>query len=302
MISYKKDKKGKIINQNYIEKLVKAHKSNWLDRAKKKTDKYRTAGKVTDKNGHIWSEIKEVFMTIQGNKCAFCETELEGQNYGKGVHDVEHFRPKNRITKWKPSKEFNSLGISITSTTNIKGYHLLTYNLLNYSMSCGPCNQTLKSDRFPIKGSYKNHMEDPKAEFNDEEPLLIYPIADIDTDCEELICFEGPVPKAVKTTGLEYERAQTTIDFFRLARADERSKLFKERSEVILLINIFIGSESDTSKYDDLVGTLISDTSKHANCTRSYLELLKNDPVKAKEIFNEARQFIATYIPDSELG
>ena len=300
MISYKKDSKGKTINVKYIEDLVKNHKSNWIDRAKKRTDKYRTAGKVTD-TSHIWSEIKEVFMSIQGNKCAFCETELEGKSSGKGVHDVEHFRPKNRITKWKPSSEFNSLGISITSTSNIKGYHLLTYNLLNYSIACGPCNQSLKKDRFPIKGSYNNLMEDLENDFLSETPLLIYPIGDLDSDCENLISFDGAVPLAVNKNGLDFERAKTTIEFFRLARADERGKLFKERSLVIVMINAFIGSETDISKYDNLVGTLISDTSSHANCARSYLKLLKNDKNKAKEILDEAMQFIASYIPDSEL-
>lgn len=300
MISYKMDKDGNPIDLAYIEALINAHNATWLTRASERTDNYRTEGKVTH-SSHIWSEIKEVYMKIQGNKCAFCESELEGRTSGKGVHDVEHFRPKNRITKWKATPEFNSLGIAITDPAVSKGYHLLTYNLLNYSIACGPCNQALKKDRFPIKGNYNTSMENPSTESDAEVPLLLFPIGQDDDDCEELISFEGAVPNVVTTNGLRFERAITTIEFFRLGRADERGKLFKERCVKIITIDGILDENDDPSDYDDILENLIADYSDHASCARSYVELLKTNKTKAAEVLSEAKIFIRTYIPDEEL-
>jgi len=299
MISYKTDKDGNAIDRAFIEALVEAHKANWLSRAADRTSTYKTAGKVTH-DSHIWSEIKEVYMKLQGNKCAFCESELEGITSGKGVHDVEHFRPKNRITKWKSTPEFNALGIAITDPSVSKGYHLLTYNLLNYSIACGPCNQALKRDRFPIKGNYNTSMENPSTESDAEVPLLLYPIGPDDDDCEDLISFEGAVPTVMSSSGLPFERAITTIEFFSLGRADERGKLFRERCLKIMVIGTLLQGV-DPANFDAIISNIIANHSDHASCGRSYVELLKNDAIKAAEVLEEAKEFVRTYIPDEEL-
>ena len=300
MISYKKDRKGNIIDQSYIETLINTHNRTWLQRASERTVTYKEAGKVIH-HSHIWSQIKEVFMKIQGNKCAFCETELEGKDSGKGLHDVEHFRPKNRIRKWKSSPEFDTLSIDITDQSVSKGYHLLTYNLMNYSIACKPCNQAIKSDQFPIKGNYNTDMENPITESHAEIPLLIFPLGNIDADCESLISFKGSVPVVKKSNGIEFERAITTIDFFRLGRADLRGKLFKERCLKIITVDAFLDEDDAPNDYDDILKDIIADYSDHANCARSYLHLFKTDKVKALEVLKEAKKFIKTYIPDEEL-
>jgi len=300
MISYKIDRDGNTIDQSYIETLINTHNETWIKRASERTATYKVEGKVTH-DSHIWSQIKEVYMKIQGNKCAFCETELEGKDSGKGLHDIEHFRPKNRIRKWKSSPEFDSLGIHITAPSASKGYHLLTYNLLNYSISCKPCNQAIKSDRFPIKGNYNTTMENPATESDAETPLLLFPLGQIDVDCENLISFRGSVPVTIKPNGLEFERAITTIDFFRLGRADLRGKLFKERCLKIIIIDAFLDDDDDPEDYEVILKEIIADYSDHANCARSYIHLLKTDKIKASEVLKEARNFIRTYIPDEEL-
>lgn len=300
MISYKKDINGNTIDEAYIESCINTYKASWLQRAAQRTATYKAKGKVTH-DSHIWSEIKEVYMEIQGNKCAFCETELEGKDSGKGLHDVEHFRPKNRIRKWKASNEFNDLGIDITNPSVSKGYHLLTYNLLNYSIACKPCNQAIKSDRFPIKGSYNTSMENPAVESDAEVPLLLFPIGQVDVDCEDLISFEGAVPLAVKPDGLDFERAITTIEFFRLGRADLRGKLFKERCQKIIIIDALIEDDDEPEDYYDILKDVIADYADHASCARAYVKLLKTDKVKAKEVLKEAKKFIRSYIPDQQL-
>lgn len=298
MISYRKNSDGSEITQAYLESLIENHRPGWLQRAKERTDNYRVAGKVTD-TSHIWSEVKVVFMRFQGNKCAFCEREHEGETFGKGSLDIEHFRPKNNVRTWKRSMEFRDLGIPITiSNENTGGYYLLAYNPMNYTIACGPCNQAIKSDIFPILGNYNTKMEDPVSESLTEEPLLIYPIGTIDQDCEELIEFEGAIPKTKHNQGKEFQRAITTIEFFSLSDANTRGILFRERCDLILVLGIVlffnpIGEESTKS-----INNSINDKSKHANCARSFVRLFNADPIRAREIFDEALAFVRTYAPN----
>lgn len=298
MISYRKYSDGTDITQAHLESLIENHKPGWLRRAKLRTDQYRIAGKVTHTT-HIWSEVKEVFMRIQGNKCAFCEREFEGVNHGKGEIDVEHFRPKNNLRKWKVSNEYMALGIPVKNPQeNTGGYYLLSYNFMNYSNACGPCNQAIKSDIFPILGDYNTAMEDPVSESSAEEPLLIYPIGTSDQDCEELIEFEGAIPKTKHSVGKEFQRAITTIVFFSLSNANTRGILFKERCDQIVILGLLLFNGSPSSTVDLLIKSFTSDTSKHANCARSFVRLVENDPGKARIIFEEAIAFIGTYVPN----
>jgi len=80
----------------------------------------------------MWSEIKQVFIDLQERKCAFCERPLES----KKEYDVEHFRPKGSVKPWKPTAALIAAGVTINQTTTKEpGYHLLPYNLLNYTVA-----------------------------------------------------------------------------------------------------------------------------------------------------------------------
>jgi len=45
----------------------------------------------------LWSDIKSVYIELQGSKCIYCETLIEGNI----ANDIEHFRPKARVAPWK---------------------------------------------------------------------------------------------------------------------------------------------------------------------------------------------------------
>lgn len=298
MISYRKNSAGDEITLELLESLIENHKPGWIKRAKERTEEYKLAKKVTHST-HLWSEIKEVLMKLQGNKCAFCERELEGVAYGKGSIDVEHFRPKNNIRKWKISKEYKALGIPITiPEKNVGGYYLLTYNLINYTIACGPCNQAIKSDIFPILGLYNTVMEDPITQSSNEEPLLIYPIGNIDQDCEELIAFDGAIPITKSNNGKDFHRAITTIEFFSLSNANTRGILFKERCDLILMLGAILIYGQPNRQSTAIVQNFMSDSSKHANCARSFVRLFNTDLEKAKIILDEAMGFLSTYVPN----
>ncbi len=70
-----------------------------------------------------WKKTKDVLKEESFGKCAYCESDTEKVAHG----DVEHFRPKS-IYWW------------------------LALCVDNYNFSCQLCNQTYKSDEFPIKG------------------------------------------------------------------------------------------------------------------------------------------------------
>lgn len=52
----------------------------------------------------FWSEIKAIFMDSQHDKCAFCETKLEGGKPGTIHFAVEHYRPKKAVVIWPDKK------------------------------------------------------------------------------------------------------------------------------------------------------------------------------------------------------
>lgn len=71
----------------------------WRSRTAARTKKFLKAKRYDEEAG-LWSEIKPVFMSLQHNKCAFCERRLEGPRHGRIEHDLEHFRPKSEVRVW----------------------------------------------------------------------------------------------------------------------------------------------------------------------------------------------------------
>lgn len=84
------------------------------------------AGKVDfkPKARQIWSAAKPALKQDAAGKCAYCEADTAVVAHG----DVEHFRPKDL-------------------------YWWLAYCVDNYTFSCQICNQTYKSNQFPVTGA-----------------------------------------------------------------------------------------------------------------------------------------------------
>lgn len=99
----------------------------------------------------VWRQLQE----DQNSKCCFCEAiSIESM-------DVEHFRPKGRVTD---SKEH-------------PGYYWLAYDWENLLGCCNTCNSRAKNNLFPLVDPTKratNHTQ-PLAE---EEPLFVHPVHD----------------------------------------------------------------------------------------------------------------------------
>lgn len=275
-----------------LEQEVDRIAATWRTRAKKRTRKFLQLGYFKEKT-NIWGEVKTVFRKVQYEKCAYCERKFSSEEFGSSEYDLEHYRPKGRITAYPTSADGVNYNFS-TGDTRDTGYYWLAYDLENYAAACKICNQGLKADRFPIEGT-RGVATQNVTELNTAElPLLIFPLQD---DPAEYIDFIGATPKAKFTQGREFRRALVTIDFFCLADS-RREELNRERFEVIrelyLHYDIIQTSKSNSIKQlaKSIMTALCLEKSKHTACARAYTLLLEQDAMKAWQIYQEAAAYI----------
>jgi hypothetical protein len=101
------------------------------------------------------------------SKCIWCE-QLRPL---KRELDVEHYRPKVRVTEWAGAPPF----ISDEPPREVDvgpGYWWLAFQWSNYSLSCGTCNRGWKRNLFPVAPPRLACMEGVEAT---ERPLLLAP-------------------------------------------------------------------------------------------------------------------------------
>ena len=288
------------VTKAQLEVLIEAEAPGWLKKATKRTTEFRKKG-FYEESSSIWSEVKVVYMRIQGNcKCAYCERKLESTEYGKIEQDVEHFRPKGSVRAWKLPKALKDEGISVTDAPNKgHGYYLLPYHPFNYSAACKPCNSVLKKDYFPIAGKYNLKGDDP-TKLTKEKPYLIFPIGDFDDAPEDLISFYGVSPRPVAANGHNRSRAFVTIEFFKLDDESKRKSLFRERAVVIVALHpqlekLVEGATGKTKvEAQSLVDGFTAPNSMHTNCARSYRDLFISNRTEAKALFDAAVKLITS--------
>lgn len=289
---------GYRIKRSELESLILQKSPTWLERAKVRTTENQACGSHLPGRS-IWSEIKEVYLRLQGDsKCAFCERSMESATFGRAEMDIEHFRPKGAVVAWSAPP---SLNISVVpAPPGAPGYYLLAYDIFNYAACCKPCNSTLKRSCFPVAGKYDFTTPVPEQLLGIEQPLLIYPLGDFDSDPQTLLHFVGTVPAPVAAQGHDRNRALITIEVFRLGDTKGRRNLFRERARVIALLYFAFGYASDptlgkTAKQAILAS--VADSAPHANCARSFHRLLLSDPAAAKGLAQAAATFLASKSP-----
>jgi hypothetical protein len=295
---------GYRISKKQLEALIdaeapgRATRPSWLERAEERTSGFRTRGFYEEKSS-IWSEVKVVYMRLQGNcKCGYCERKLEATDLGKVEQDVEHFRPKGSVKAWRPPKALTDQGIVFAAAPRAgKGYYLLPYHPFNYSAACKPCNSALKKDFFPIGGAYDLQGDDP-VKLKKEKPYLICPIGDFDDLPEDLIKFHGVSPQAVAAKGHDRDRALVTIQFFKLDDQAKRKNLLRERAVVIIALypqleKLAEGATGNArTQAQKVVDGFTGPTAPHTNCARSFSKLFESDRAEAKAVFDRVLTLI----------
>jgi hypothetical protein len=271
-----------------LERLVEQVKLGWLRRANERKDNLVLLGRYQESSS-IWSEIKEVFFYLQGEKCAYCERRLESLEHGSVESDIEHYRPKGKVTIYPKPNDGFSYSFSTGNAAN--GYYWLAYDLENYALCCKTCNTGLKAEHFPIAGT-RGTATQTSAELDRLElPLLLFPYRD---DPADYIKFFGITPNSKHLSGRLHHRALLTIDFFRLASERSRKGLYSERSAVIR--QLYLAFENTLKKHSPerlqldqkLILALTSPQSEHTACARAYLQLLETNFEAAWKIYDAA--------------
>jgi hypothetical protein len=284
---------GYPIFQTDLEALIEEEAPGWLKRAAERTTNFRLMG-FYEEGSSIWSEVKPAYMKLQGNsKCAYCERKLESVEYGRGEQDVEHFRPKAKIKRWRVPRSLAKEGIAVSEIPNpAPGYYLLPYHPFNYSASCKPCNSALKKNYFPIASNYNVAGENP-AQMMGEEPYLVFPIGDFDENPENLIRFHGVAPQAVANNAHRRARALVTIEFFKLDSL-ERKNLIRERIAIIIALFPHLATVADNPNPGarlqalQIINLFTSPNASHTNCARSYQRLFQSDRIEAQGVRDRA--------------
>jgi hypothetical protein len=276
---------------------IEAESPGWRVKAARRTAACRKK-MAFDGGGSIWSDIKPVYMRLQHNKCAYCERKLEGEPYGRIEHDVEHFRPKNGVKEWPDDRIKVERQIDYDFPTGQgwdQGYYLLAFHPHNYITACKSCNTPLKSNYFPIAGKRRGPQSDDPARLASEQPYLLYPLGNLDDDPEEILTFDGIVPKPSKRSGHRRRRAMVTIDFFEL---DTREELLRGRAEKVRELTLALIVErvgrlpAHKALAERTIADLQSEKSAHSNCVRSFLRLYRRDRPRAEAIFEAAMEYL----------
>ena len=247
----------------------------------------------------LWSTIKKVWIKLQASKCVYCESLIEGNV----SNDVEHFRPKAKVSVWKVPKSLSNEGVSVTPAATPKGdpgYRSLAYDPWNYAASCKVCNSILKKNLFPVAGPRNALSADPRN-MATEKPLFVYPIGDFDANPQDLIRFAGIHPEPAVAKGSdEYRRALTMIEIFQLNNAEKRKELFQSRA--LLMKPLFdslesarVGGSADVRQdARDWVRIFTDNRSPHASCMQSFKSIYETNMDRARQLLGSAKTFLQT--------
>ena len=272
---------------------IRTLNSGWLARALERTEQYIDAQDYVG-GSEFWGSIKQVYIELQHEKCAYCETQLQGAAYASKVHEIEHFRPKSSVKAWPERKKpaWSDFPAHIaTGLPSEKGYYALAYHPFNYAIACTRCNSSLKSNFFPLRGVREVALADPSLS-QAEDALLVYPISNVDTDPAQLIAFDGVLAVPRLLAGPDHERALTTIYFFDLNHQDLTSR----RAEMIgHLWNALESRRLATDLPDrqfaqDTIAMVCSAAGQFSACMQAFQQLYQHDRPTARQKALYARQ------------
>lgn len=277
---------------------IAAHAPRWLDKAAVRKAFYRKhGGYVAGKD--FWGDIKQIYIDLQHEKCAYCEIRLAGKVLSSKVHEVEHFRPKSRVSTWPPASGKGAVGFvppCRVGKPSVRGYYLLAYHPLNFVIACTRCNSTLKADCFPVRGRRATRAANPGTA-RSEDPLLIYPLGDQDRDPAQLIGFDGVLAVPRHPHGDERDRALVTIAFFQLNHED----LTTRRARLIGALWLTLrtagtpGLDPELRRlHQQAIASAVAGRGEFAACTRDFVALYQNDRLRADLLGSIAQQLTNT--------
>ena len=227
---------------------------NWRRTCQNATDRFPSVKdvvehgkKIPDIQSTIYAptEIKKKYFVTPGapfyGKCAYCEAKIRGTHPG----DIDHFRPKLRVTDAKDNvvylkdKDGNLKQNADGKPILHPGYFWLAYDWQNLLPSCEECNRPTTEDapggtakkikrgkrnRFPVRS---RHAQTPEEVAN-EVPLLIHPVFDNPRDYLDVDPKTGVIFSKNQS-----DRGQSCLDVLKL---NEREDLVKARKRICRLV------------------------------------------------------------------
>lgn len=166
------------------------------------------------KFGDVWNkpDVRGALYAGQWRVCAYCSRELPALT-DRG--DVEHFRPKAKVTE-DPAHS---------------GYWWVAYVIENYVLSCRVCNSHRKASKFPLRPRAGRVTFDTRNRLPTEARALWYPLGDALDDWLE-VDLDDPLLRIVPKAGLtptQLRIVTTSLEFFRI---NLDPKLYQERRSV----------------------------------------------------------------------
>lgn len=267
---------------------IDAHDPKWRAAAKKKSRAVLKKGRIDEGDG-TWSAIKDVFIALQGNKCMYCEKPMpapsaEAVAKGRVEYDVEHHRPKNRVSPWPTPAVLAARRITYAKKLRSgapEGYLHLAFDPENYGVSCKTCNSELKGDRFPIVGKCSPKAKTRAAHDACELPCVVLPIGDAAAvDPEKWLVWAGPFVRAFRSRDETRRlRARALVDFFEL---DAREDLVLLRCFVIDGLYRRLSKRPRSLRDQRYIDARCASTSAFAGCARGFCKLYERDPKGAR--------------------
>lgn len=224
------------------------------------------------------TEVKEALIALCDEKCAYCESKFLHVYSG----DVEHFRPKGRISDAINPKP---------------GYYWLAADWDNLLLSCRNCNQKLKHltgdnlakqtmgkvDQFPLLDGGL-HIQDHETGIDAEEPfrLLINPCKENPEDFFEYNIRNGYI--LPKTLGdKERKMAEESIRVYVLQRIPLIQARYRKTIEILAQIQRVKEATKNISDISD-------DTS---SLKRIYFDkILKKELKKLKQFLDPKEEYL----------
>ena len=186
-----------------------------------------SAGSATltfDPAVYAHASVKQELITMQHQKCAFCEAKPLHVSSG----DVEHFRPKGGVRQ------------ADDDPLQQPGYYWLAYEWQNLLFACERCNRRHKKNLFPLADP-ERRARTHRDPVGDETPVFIDPSVE---DPERYISYREHIPIAIDGN----PRGEQTIKALGL----ERPELNADREEHLDRLKLLHATATNPAVPDDL--------------------------------------------------
>lgn len=220
-----------------------------------------------------WKTLKPWLASKSAEKCWFCEAKQV-----RSASDVEHFRPKNEVHVHGEILKYPSGHPN--ADQDFEGYWWLSYSWQNFRLSCQRCNREEKDAATKIKYGKANEFPlinensrcwDYSANLNTEQPLLLDPCVQSDTELLLHSISGEIVPAITDVTTIENRRADFTINLLGLNAHGVKDIKLEIRNTLEAVLELISGSANVSAKVDQAISAKLNPDSEYYTFTKGII-------------------------------